>query len=176
MHEPVRRNPLERAIVSLCSVVLWVTTAVIFVILTANTVLRYTGGTGLQWANELPELLFPWLVMAGVVLGAEKGAHIATVFLMEALPPGVQRAVSVAGWLVVAVLYATLSKATYGMLDIVQDEKSPILHVPGSVTYACVMGGMVMLALLALQSAWQALRVKAPAQAHAPDELHVPHW
>ena len=104
----VQRNPLERAIVAICSVVLWVTTVVIFVILTANTVLRYTGGTSLQWANELPELLFPWLVIAGVVLAAEKGAHIATVFLMEAVPPGVRRVVGVVGWLVVAGLYATL--------------------------------------------------------------------
>ena len=53
--ESVRRNPLEGTIVMVCSIVLWVTTVVIFVILTANTVLRYTGGTGLQWANELPE-------------------------------------------------------------------------------------------------------------------------
>ena len=35
------------------------------------------------------------------------------------------------------------------------------------------MGGMVMLALLALQSAWQAWRVPAAAS-HAADELHVP--
>src|SRR3954471_20804159 len=110
--ETIPRNMLERAIVVICSTVLWVTTAVIFVILTANTVLRYAGGTGLQWANELPELLFPWLVIAGVVLGAEKGSHIATVFLMEVLPLPVQRIVSTAGWLVVAALYATLSKAT----------------------------------------------------------------
>ena len=178
--ETVQRNVLERAIVGICSLVLWVTTVVIFVILTANTVLRYTGGTGLQWANELPELLFPWLVMAGVVLGAEKGAHIATVFLMEALPKQAQRLLGAAGWLAVAALYLTLSKATYGMLDIVQDEKSPILQVPGSVTYACVLGGMVMLALLALQSAWHAWCVpghaQAPEQASAAvDELHVPH-
>lgn len=173
--QTVQRNPLERAIVAICSVVLWVTTAVIFAILTANTILRYTGGTGLQWANELPELLFPWLVIAGVVLAAEKGAHIATVFLMEAVPRRVQRVVGAGGWLVVAALYATLSKATYDMLEIVHDETSPILHVPGSVTYACVMGGMVMLALLALQSAWQAWRAPATAS-HAADELQVPHW
>lgn len=173
--QTVSRNMLERAIVVICSSVLWITTVVIFVILTANTILRYTGGTGLQWANELPELLFPWLVIAGVVLAAEKGAHIATVFLMEAVPPQVRRIVGVVGWLVVAALYATLSKATYSMLEIVHDEISPILHVPGSVTYACVLGGMVMLALLALQSAWQAWRVPAEAP-HAADELQVPHW
>lgn len=174
--QAVQRNPLEHAIVGICSLVLWVTTAMIFVILTANTVLRYTGGTGLPWANELPELLFPWLVIAGVVLAAEKGAHIATVFLMDALPQRVQRVVGAVGWLVVAALYGTLSKATYGMLDIVQDEKSPILHVPGSVTYGCVLGGMVMLALLALQSAWRAWHVPAEVASHVGDELQVPHW
>jgi TRAP-type C4-dicarboxylate transport system permease small subunit len=44
------------------------------------------------------------------------------------------------------------------MLDIVADEHSPILGVPGSVTYGCVMVGMAMLAALALLSAWRILR------------------
>jgi TRAP-type transport system small permease protein len=174
--QATQRNTLERYIVGICSLVLWLTTVVIFVILTANTVLRYTGGTGLQWANELPELLFPWLVMAGVVLGAEKGAHIATVFLMEAVPPWAQRVIGVFGWLVVAVLYATLSKATYAMLEIVHDEKSPILHVPGSVTYACLLGGMVMLAMLALQSAWKTWRSPPTTEPPARDAMQNPHW
>ncbi|HEY1227906.1 MAG TPA: TRAP transporter small permease [Ramlibacter sp.] len=175
--ESVRRNPLEGTIVMVCSIVLWVTTVVIFVILTANTVLRYTGGTGLQWANELPELLFPWLVMAGVVLAAEKGGHIATVFLMEALPAAAQRILGVLGWLLVAALYATLCKATYGMLEIVHDEKSPILHVPGSVTYACVLGGMAMLALLALQSAWKAWRTHAAVKPiGTAADVPAAHW
>lgn len=170
------RNRLESTIVAVCSIVMWITTVVIFVILTANTVLRYVGGTGLQWANELPELLFPWLVMAGVVLAAEKGGHIATVFLMEALPRQVQRIVGVVGWLVVVVLYGTLAKATYSMLEIVHDEKSPILQVPGSVTYACVLGGMVMLALLALQSAWKTWQAEpSPASSETP-EIQAPHW
>lgn len=174
--QAVRRNALEHTIVGICSIVLWFTTVVIFVILTANTILRYTGGTGLNWANELPELLFPWLVMAGVVLGAEKGAHIATVFLMESVPPKVQRVIGVLGWLAVAALYATLSKATYSMLEIVHDEISPILHVPGSVTYACLLGGMVMLALLALQSAWQVWRAPPATAPHAGDAIKTPHW
>jgi TRAP-type C4-dicarboxylate transport system permease small subunit len=173
MHS-IGRNWLEHAIVVVCSAVLWATTSVIFVILTANTILRYTGGSGLQWANELPELLFPWLVMAGVVLAAERGAHIATVFLTDALPPLARRAVGVVSWLVVAALYATLSKATWSMLEIVADEKSPILHVPGSVTYGCVMGGMVMLALLALQSSWRSWHI--PEGAHAGAEVEAPHW
>jgi len=172
--QTVQRNPLERAIVAVCSLVLWVTTTVIFLILTANTVLRYISGSSLQWANELPELLFPWLVMSGVVLAAEKGAHIATVFLVEAVAPQVRRAIGVVGWLVVAALYGTLAWATYSMLDIVHDEKSPILQVPGSVTYGCVMVGMVMLGALALQSAWRSA-TSSNASGTSPEATEV-HW
>ena len=149
---------IERAIVLVCQAVMWLATSVIFVILSVNTILRYSTGSSLQWGAELPELLFPWLVMAGVVLGAAHGAHITTTFLVGSLRPALQRVIGIVVWLAVAALYGTLAKATWSMLDIVADEKSPILGVPGSVTYGCVMGGMVMLSLLALASAWEAWR------------------
>lgn len=168
---------IERAVVGLCRVLLWISTAVIFLILVANTVLRYATGASLQWANEVPELLFPWLVMSGVVLAAAHGAHITTSFLMDALPAGLRRWTSIFTWLVVAALYATLAWATFQMLEIVHDEKSPILQVPGSLTYGCVMGGLVMLGLLALQSAWKAWLTQ-PVMTPAGEEHAVPeaHW
>jgi TRAP-type transport system small permease protein len=167
---------LDHAIALVCKAVLWLTTATIFVILCANTALRYATGTSLQWANEVPELLFPWLVMAGVVLAAQQGAHIATTFLMEALPARARRGLTVAGWLLVAGLYATLAVATWRMLEIVHDEKSPILQIPGSVTYSCVMGGMVLLAMLAVQSAWRAWREEQGAALGAEPHVPAPHW
>lgn len=148
-------NLIERGIAVLCQALLWISTVVIFVILAVNTILRYASGASLQWANEVPELLFPWLVMAGVVLAAMHGAHITTTFLMAKFSGLVRRAVGAGGWLVVSALYATLSVATLRMLEIVHDEKSPILQIPGSITYACVMGGMAMLSALALLSAWR---------------------
>lgn len=152
-------NLIERAVSVLCQVLLWISTVVIFVILAANTILRYATGASLQWANEVPELLFPWMVMAGVVLAAQHGAHITTSFLMDKLSAAARRVWGVLGWSVVSGLYATLAVATWRMLEIVHDEKSPILQIPGSVTYACVMTGMALLAMLALVSAvrvWQA--------------------
>jgi TRAP-type transport system small permease protein len=167
-------NFLERSIAVLCQVLVWVSTVVIFAILVANTILRYVTGSSLQWANEVPELLFPWLVMAGVVLAALHGAHITTSFLMEKLSMAARRAVGVLGWLVVCGLYATLTVATYRMLEIVHDEKSPILQIPGSATYACVMCGMAMLSMLAVISAWRAFH--ADAVPVDPDAVPVAHW
>jgi TRAP-type transport system small permease protein len=169
-------NAIERAVVGLCRAVLWLSTAVIFVILCANTVLRYATGSSVQWANEVPELLFPWLVMAGVVLAAVHGAHITTTFMMDVLPAKVRRVVASASWLVVAGLYGTLAVATFRMLDIVHDEKSPILQLPGSITYACVMGGMVLLALLALQSAWQTWHAQPEPASDGEPHVPVAHW
>src|SRR5262249_20272901 len=51
-----------------CRGVLYLTLAVVFAILTVNVALRYVAGTSLSSASELPELLFPWMIMAGVVL------------------------------------------------------------------------------------------------------------
>jgi TRAP-type C4-dicarboxylate transport system permease small subunit len=170
-------NFIERAVVGLCRVLLWISTAVIFAILVVNTVLRYATGSSLQWANEVPELLFPWLVMSGVVLAAAHGAHITTSFLMDTVPPALRRWTAIGTWLVVAALYGTLAWATFQMLEIVHDEKSAILQVPGSFTYGCVMVGLLMLGLLACKSAWNAWQ--APPVEHDPgDDRAVPeaHW
>lgn len=167
-------NLIEQAIAIFCKVLLWISTVVIFLILVANTILRYVTGASLQWANEVPELLFPWLVMAGVVLAALHGAHITTSFLMEKLGSKARRIVGVLGWLIVGVLYAVLTKATYQMLEIVHDEKSPILQLPGSITYGCVMVGMAMLAVLALFSAY---RVWTSSEAVSTDDkVPAVHW
>jgi TRAP-type C4-dicarboxylate transport system permease small subunit len=169
-------SAIESAVVHLCRAVLWLTTVVIFLILAANTVLRYATGASVQWANEMPELLFPWMVMAGVVLAAVHGAHITTTFLVEALPAKARRPLAAAGWLVVAGLYGTLAVATFRMLEIVHDEKSPILQLPGSITYACVMCGMALLAVLALQSAWRAWFTQPEPAANAEPPVPVAHW
>ena len=158
-------HTLDTIITKGCQLILWLTMSIIFSILCINTLMRYVLGSGMQWANEVPEMLFPWLVMAGVVLAAVTGSHITTTFLRDKISPHAQRWLSVGVWSVVTVLYGTLSVATFKMLSIVHDEKSAILGVPQSVTFGCVMLGMVCLMLLAIKDtvvAW-----KTPAATHA---------
>lgn len=148
----------------LCRAILFITLAVMFVILTANVGLRYVMGTSLSWASELPELLFPWLIMAGVVLGAQHGSHIAVVILTQKLGAS-QRWVLALGSLLVAVVYLGLCWAAWPLYEIAADEYTPMLGVPGSVTVACLMGGFVLLALVSLL---QLPAILGP-QATAPD-------
>jgi TRAP-type C4-dicarboxylate transport system permease small subunit len=130
---------------------------VVFLILAANVGLRYAAGTSLRWASELPELMFPWMIMAGVVLAAQHGSHIAVVILTQRLGAA-RRWVLSAGSVVVAVLYLGLVQAAWPVLEIAADERSPIMQVPGSVTVGCLLGGFVMLAivtLIRLPQVWQ---------------------
>ncbi len=82
-------NPFFKAIDSViswwCHTVLYITLSVVFVILSVNVCLRYAAGTSLSWASELPELMFPWMIMSGVVIAAQHGSHIAVVLLTQKL-------------------------------------------------------------------------------------------
>ncbi|MFL6691688.1 MAG: TRAP transporter small permease, partial [Ramlibacter sp.] len=102
----------DRAIGMVCRGVLYVTLSVTFFILSVNVGLRYAMGSSLAWASELPELLFPWMIMAGVVLAAQSGSHIAVVILTQKLGAA-RRWVLAAGSLVVAGLYLGLCWATW---------------------------------------------------------------
>lgn len=140
---------IDRVIAMGCRAVLYVTLAVTFLILSANVALRYAMGSSLASASELPELLFPWIIMAGVVLAAQSGSHIAIVILTQRLGAA-RRWVVAGGALVVAALYLGLCWAAWPLMEIAADEYSPILHVPGSVTVGCLMLGFVLLAVTTL--------------------------
>jgi len=140
---------IDRAIGAGCRAVLYVTLAVVFAILSANVALRYVAGTSLASASELPELLFPWMIMAGVVLAAQHGSHIAIVIVTQKLKAS-RRWVLAGGSLVVAVLYAGLAATAWPLMEIAADERTPILQVPGSVSVGCLVLGFAVLSLVTL--------------------------
>lgn len=164
---------LDGAIGWCCRVVLYITLSVVFLILSANVGLRYVAGTSLAWAAELPELLFPWMIMAGVVLAAQHGNHIAVVILTQKLGAA-RRWVLTAGSLAVTALYLGLAYTSLPVLEIVADERTPIMQVPGSISVGCLIAGFLMLALVTLCRLPQVWR-DAPAaepDSDAPD--HTP--
>ena len=140
---------IDRAIGAGCRGVLYLTLAVVFAILSANVALRYVAGTSLASASELPELLFPWMIMAGVILAAQNGSHIAIVIVTQKLKAS-RRWVLVGGSLVVALLYAGLAITALPLMEIAADERTPILQVPGSVSVGCLVLGFALLSLVTL--------------------------
>jgi TRAP-type C4-dicarboxylate transport system permease small subunit len=174
---PIMDNVLRginAAISMICRLVLYVTLSVVFVILTINVALRYAAGTSISWASELPELLFPWMIMAGVVLAAQQGSHIAVVLLTQKLGAS-RRWVLAGGALVVVVLYTGLAVTAWPVFEIAADERTPILQVPGSVTVGGLLAGFVLLALTTLcqlPEIWRAGRVLPPHEEPLPAQQH----
>jgi TRAP-type C4-dicarboxylate transport system permease small subunit len=140
---------VDAAIGTICRGVLYVTLSVVFLILSINVALRDAAGSSLTWASELPELMFPWMIMAGVVLAAQHGSHIAVVILTRQLGRA-RRWVLAAGSLIVAGLYGSLAWVAWPVAQIAHDEKTPILQVPGSVSVGCLVLGFAMLAVVTL--------------------------
>ncbi len=141
---------LNAVIGALCRGVLYLTMSVVFVILSVNVGLRYAAGTSLSWASELPEMMFPWLIMAGVVLAAQHGSHIAVVILTQRFPETLRRWVLSFGSLIVVGMYAYLVVQAWPLMEIAHDEKTPIMQVPGSVTVWALMLGFSLLSVVVL--------------------------
>lgn len=144
---------VDAVIAAICRVVLYVTTVALFAILTINVFLRYLAGTSLKSAGEAPELLFPWMVIAGVVLAAQHGAHISIAYFVEKVPPAARRPLAIFNCAVLVVAYGTLVHAAIELLPIVADERSHVLGVPAAVTYSCLLAGFAGIILTAIGNA-----------------------
>ena len=160
---------IDAGIRAVCRWILYATMVFLFVVLTINVILRYVAGTSMQWAGEVPELVFPWMVMAGVVLAAQHGAHISIVWLTEKFSPPLRRGVRLLNGLVLISGYSYLAWGTYTLMPIVHTEHSHVLHVPTSVTYGCMLVGFIALVLTSLTQAlrgWHAGESTSPSAAH----------
>jgi TRAP-type C4-dicarboxylate transport system permease small subunit len=141
-------DAVDRAVALLCQGVLLLTGTVLMGVLTANVVARYILATGgFDWAEEVPQQLFPWFIMAGVGLAVQRGGHIAVEWLLGKLGREGKRIVLLAGHAVVAVAYLALCWQALTVAEIVAIERSPALGLPGSYGYWAIAAGCLLLAL-----------------------------
>ena len=159
---------VDRSIQTLCRVIIYITTVLLFLILATNVFLRYLSGSSLSWAGELPELMFPWLVMAGVVLAAQYGSHIAISWFLDRIPVSARRVIVVLNCFILVAAYAALAWGTYTLMPIVSTERTQVLQVPSSVTYSCMLAAFLMMVVTSLT---QAIRLIITKGSEAPKTL-----
>ena len=147
-------DAVDRAVALLCQGVLLLTGTVMMVVLTANVVARYILATGgFDWAEEVPQQVFPWFIMAGVALAVQHGGHVAVEWLLGKLGREGNRIVLLAGHALVVLAYAVLCWQALVVADIVAIERSPALGLPGSYGYWAIAAGCVLLGLSTLTNA-----------------------
>ena len=135
----------------------------LFLSLMAEVVVRYATNAGLGWPNEAPALLFPWLTMAGAVLAAQYGRHIAVQILADALPSPVARLLMAAGALLAAATFAFLTWHGLKVMKIAGGEVYPVTGLTANIPYAALIAGFVGLSLTALTTLPLIYRAEKPA-------------
>lgn len=161
---------IDAAIESLSRWTLSASGTALLAVLLLGIALRYVFTESLPWATELPTLLFPVFVMAGIVLAAQRGQHVAVEFLIGALPPGGRRALIALVNLLVAVSYVVLANTIVEVLPIAGSERTPILGVPGTLVYGAMLTGFALLVVTAITAT---IKVTLAGEAALPQPDHT---
>jgi len=138
---------VENTISATCRMAVGISLCSMLATMLCSVVLRYLQ-TGLRlttWFSELPELLFPWLIAAGIVLAAQRGAHLSIAFFTKMFKGmAFSLALGFRLWCVTAV-YSILCWEIGQVLDIVAQERSAILGISQGWAWAALLAGFALL-------------------------------
>ncbi|MEI5668697.1 TRAP transporter small permease subunit [Bosea sp. CCNWLW174] len=151
-----------------CEIVVIGVGSLLLAMLAANVGARYVlDSGGFRFAQELPERLFPVFIMAGVVLGVQKGGHMAVETVLVMLGRQGARAMLLVGHAIVIGSYILLSRDILLLAEMLWIDRSPVMGIPASYGYYTIAIG---LALVIVVTANQAARVAIMG----PEAMPVP--
>jgi TRAP-type C4-dicarboxylate transport system permease small subunit len=161
--------------ISLAATVIAITALVtMFVALCAEVVVRYVTKTSLGWPAELPNFMFPWLVMGGIVLAAQHGAHISVTLLLGKIGRGAQRTLLLGMQVVAALTFFYLAWIGLAVLEITGSEVYPVTGVSARWAYLALVAGFAGVGITALTTFARLLAAEDPMSVrahHAEEEL-----
>lgn len=150
-----------------------VSTVVIFLALMAEVVIRYLTSSGLGWPNEVPNLLFPWLVMGGIVVGAQRGSHIAAEALRSRLNDTQLRYLLALINLFVAGSFAFLAYLSLQVIAITKAQVFPMTGLGQAWAYSALLFGFGGITLSSLVNFVRVLFCDDPRNVHNTDPEHI---
>jgi TRAP-type transport system small permease protein len=150
-----------------CQAIIFASMIALLAVIGANVVARYLfAAGGINEVGEIPELIFPWLIAAGIILGVQRGAHISVDFITPVLGPKGKIAMIAFINAVVIASYGALIGPVLEIAQITSIETTPLLRLPRSIGFYSLAFAMlgVMFASLAVT-----LRVIAHGHEAAPE-------
>ncbi|SPJ32033.1 TRAP transporter small permease [Kushneria phyllosphaerae] len=132
------------------SVVVLMTTLIIGVTLMAGVVVRYFLNGSLAWGSELPVILFPWLVMGGVVMAAARHEHLGVDFFLRKMSAATGRVVLSVMQGFIIILMASLIYQSQSLLMFLQYQSTPVLGWSASWAFYSLPVGAIGVLLLAI--------------------------
>lgn len=135
---------------------------VMFVTLMAEVIVRYLTNQGMGWPTEMPNILFPWLVMSGVVLAAQRAKHIAVTAINGLLGKGGNRVLLVGHQLLVAATFFYLAWVGMDVIEITGTEVYPVTGITAKWAYLAMIAGFTGLGVTALSTFVRLLQAADP--------------
>lgn len=140
----------DSAIVAASVAVVITALVAMFVSLMAEVVVRYLTNQGMGWPTEVPNLLFPWLVMGGIVLAAQRGQHIAVTAIQSWIGRGGNRALLIGHQVLICATFFYLAWVGLDVIEITGGEIYPVTGISAKWAYLAMIAGFIGLALTAL--------------------------
>ena len=103
-------------------------------------------GSPINWSVDLAQGLFVWVVYLGASLATRNDRHIGVSYFVDLLPPAANRAVTIAGNLLVIAFLACV--VYYGILITIINSNRQLTSIPISysfVTIAASVGSFLMM-------------------------------
>lgn len=141
---------------------------VMFVALMLEVIVRYVVGGSLGWTNEAPSLLFPWLVMGGVVVAAQHGQHIAVKAVLPFLKNSLTRILFIGLEILTVAFFAYIVYVGLAVIEIVGSEVYPVTGISAKWAYLALLAGFGGVVVTALSSIVQLLATPDPFSIRAP--------
>ena len=140
-------NIVDLTIEGVSKIIAVITLVVMFLSLMAEVIVRYVTNQGMGWPTEIPNLLFPWLMMSGIVLAAQYGKHIAVETIRAFLGKNLNRVLLMSLQVVIICTFFYLAQVGLFVIEITGSEVYPVTKVSAKWAYLSIIVGFVALGL-----------------------------
>jgi TRAP-type C4-dicarboxylate transport system permease small subunit len=163
---------IDKVVFAIFVVLAFVSTIFMFVSLLLEVIVRYVTNTSMGWPTELPELLFPWLVMSGVVLAAQRGQHIAVTAILGFLGRTASRVLLIFLQLLIGATFFYFTYLACNLLEVVGEELYPVTHISQYWGYLAMVIGCAAVGVTAVTTIWRLILADRPldVRSHATEE------
>jgi TRAP-type C4-dicarboxylate transport system permease small subunit len=117
--------------------------------LLVNVILRYAFNGGITWAYEIHAILLPWMVAGGATMAAARGRNIAVELLVDMLPDGGRRVMSILVHGLVVIMAVSVIDSSFPIIKAAKFSRLAETGIPQMYGYLSLLYAFGMIALLA---------------------------
>ena len=150
-------TPLLRGLDWILDQVTLLLLTLLLLVVGAQIFARYVLNHSLFWSEELARYLFIYLVFLGAAIALRRDGHIQVSFFVDRLPPGVRRAVAVAGDVLLLAFAGTVLVQSVRLAAMVWTVPTAALLIPWTLVYLGILLGMAAMVVASLGAVWRHL-------------------